>query len=145
MNADQVDSDSPPPIELNSPSAAASLDLDQLDELEPQRYVSVVDDKLVAGLNLKHLKKGSVFKLKHLHEDVTQPLSQSQWLPEALRGSQPHIICRQGNTLRSKFIKGKLMSVYINMEKDRKERLLSYGKHVEGNKRYSYFILEHGH
>lgn len=175
LDTSQVDSDSqnapapiesdpqntPPPIESNSPSTAAGLD--QLDELEPQRYVSVVDDKLVAGLNLKHLKKGSVFKLKHLHEDVTQPLSQSQWLPEALRGSQPHILCRQGNTLRSKFIKGRLMSVYINMEKDHEKRLLShgkhvegdkkdcekrllsYGKHVEGDKRYSYFILEKGH
>lgn len=141
LDTNQVDSDSqntPPPIESNSPSAAAGLD--QLDELEPQRYVSVVDDELVAGLNLKHLKKGSVFKLKHLHEDVTQPLSQSQWLPESLRGSQPHILCRQGNTLRSKFIKGKLTCVYIDMEKE--ERLLSYGKHVEGDKRYSYFILE---
>ena len=174
-DTNQVDSDSqnapasiesdpqntPTPIESNSPSTAAYLD--QLDELEPQRYVSVVDDKLVAGLNLKHLKKGSVFKLKHLYDDVTQPLSQSQWLPEALRGSQPHILCRQGNTLQSKVIKGKLMSVYINMEKnhekrlpshgkhvegdkkDHKKRLLSYGKHVEGDKSYSYFILEYGH
>jgi hypothetical protein len=133
------------PIESNSSNTPASAGEDVLDELEPQRYVSVVDDRLVAGLNLKHLKKGSVFKLKHLHEDVTQPLSQCQWLPEALRGSQPHILCRQGNSLRSKFIMGKLMSVYINMEEDHEKKLISYGKHVEGDKRYSYFILEKGH
>ena len=161
-DTDQVDSDSqnaPPPVESDTQNApplvesgtqsipppveSDSQGTPGLDELEPQRYVTVVKDKLVAGLNVKHLKKGSIFKLKHLHKDVTQPLSQSQWLPEALRGSQPHILCRQGNTLRS-FIKGKLMSVYIKMEKDSKKRFISYGQHVEGDKTYSYFILENG-
>lgn len=144
-DTDQVDSadsqNAPTPVESDSQSTPGQ---DHLDELEPQRYVTVVKDKLVAGLNVKHLKKGSIFKLKHMHNDVTRPLSQSQWLPEALRGSQPHILCRQGNTLRS-FIKGKLMSVYIKIEKDGEKRFISYGQHIEDDKVYNYFILENGH
>ena len=124
---------------------------DQLDDvLEPQRYMTVnVDGQVATQLNLKHLKKkaNSIFKLKNLHNNntVPQPLSKSQWLPEAIRGSQPHILCCQGTGVRSFIRRGKFWSVYIKMEKHSEKKIVSYGRHLEGGVRYGYLILEDGH
>ena len=98
---------------------------DQLDVLEPQRYVTVTEDGQVAAqLNLKHLKKksNSIFKLKNLHDNNTQPLSKSQWLPEAIRGSQPHILCCQGTGVRS-FVK--FGACTLRWENTTRKRLLA--------------------
>ena len=116
---------------------------DLLDRLEPQRYVTVIGKRLEAQLNLKHLKTRTLrlFKLKNLQENTTQPLSKSQWLPESLHGSQPHILCCQGRKLQS-LRKEKIRSVYIKRGEGSK---VKYGGHREDGTQYSYFILEDGH
>ena len=108
---------------------------------EPQRYVNVVDQQLVVELDVKqHKKDHSAFKLKNTQDGKTHPLSKSQWLPEAIMGSQPYILCRKGMPLHSK-VKKKVKSVYINIVKE----CVTIGRHMESYDRYSYFFLEKGH
>ena len=69
---------------------------------EPQRYVRVDKGNLVVELSINpRSAKMSTFKLKNPRDDQTQPLQKSQWLPEALRGSQPYIIGCEGKPLRT--------------------------------------------
>ena len=115
-------------------------DLDQLDE--PQRYVMVINNNLKVGLNLKRHMRYANFKLKNLQEQ-TRPLTKSHWLPDALRGSQPHIICGRKGALK------KLHRVYIKYSdtQDNQDMEIRYGqtKPTSECERYSYFILEAGH
>lgn len=115
--------------------------------LEPQRYVSVLpDNTLVVELDIKRYKKNrSVFKVKHPQTGKTHPLSKSQWLPEALLGSQPYIIGLEGNSHTSQKRK-KTRSVHINRKKGSKSsEAVVFGSHTESYFKYSYFILETGH
>ena len=107
---------------------------------EPQRYVNVVKKQLVVELDVKRRKKDdSAFKLTNAQDGKMHPLSKSQWLPEAIMGSQPYILCRKGKPLSSKFHDG-LKSVYI---KDKE--CVTIGSHTDNYDGYSYFILETGH
>ena len=112
---------------------------DQRDE--PQRYVTVINRELVVGLNIKRHMKNAKFKLKNLHEE-TEPFTKSQWLPKALRGSQPHILFAH----KSAFSSRKSRSVYINLPEplaETQDKKIYYGKNK--HKGYRYFILEDGH
>ena len=109
--------------------------------IEPQRYVNVVVTRLFVELDVKRRKKDdSVFKLKNAQDGKMHPLSKSQWLPEAIMGSQPYILCRKGEPLSSKF-NSNLNSVYINAQKG----CVTIGSHEDDHVEYSYFILENGH
>ena len=112
-------------------------------EHEPQRYVRVCSGNLIVELNVNpHSAKKSAFKLKNPRDDQTYPLHKSQWLPEALRGSQPYIIGREGKSFRTGLKKDKVCSVYMS-EQEGKE--ITYGKHEEGGNAYGFFMLESGH
>lgn len=111
---------------------------------EPQRYVSVYKKDLVVELIINpRSAKNSAFELKDPRDDHTYPLHKSQWLPEALRGSQPYIICCKGKSFRSRLKKDRVRSVYI--EQTELERMITFGKHKEGVNGYGFFILESGH
>ena len=109
-------------------------------KFEPTRYVNINEsNQLVVELDVKSYNSG--FKLKNPHDGVTYQLAKSQWLPEALRGSQPHMIGCNGVSFISKFRKS-ISSVYI----DRAEsETILFGKHKVGPKKYSHFVLEEGH
>ena len=110
---------------------------------EPQRYVRVDDGNLVVELNINpRSAKKSAFKLKNPRDDQTYPLHKSQWLPEALRGSQPYIIGREGKPFRTGLKKDQVCSVYMPKKEGEK---IEYGKHREGVDRHGFFILESGH
>ena len=111
--------------------------------MEPQRYVRVCEENLVVELNINpRSAKKSAFKLKNPRDDQTYPLHKSQWLPEALRGSQPYIIGREGKPFRTGLKKDKVSSVYMLAEEGEK---IKYGKHKEGDNCYGFLILESGH
>ena len=77
-------------------------------------------------LDVKRRRKDDfVFKLKNAQDGKTHPLSKSQWLPEAIMGSQPYILCRKGKPLSSKF-NNNLKSVYINTDKE----CVTIGSHI---------------
>ena len=137
----------------NKPNERQGLSHDQLEpqsdscipeskrKLEPQRYVSVYKKDLVVALNVDpHSAKKSAFKLKNPRDDQTYPLHKSQWLPEALRGSQPYYIGGEGKRFRrSGIIKKKktyTTSVYIE------DHIIMFGEHEND---YGFFILEPGH
>ena len=109
---------------------------------EPQRHVSVCKENLVVELNVTpRSAKRSAFKLKNPRDDQTYPLHKSQWLPEALRGSQPYIVGREGKSFRTGLKKDKVCSIYV-----KKDGLkLMYGHYKEGHEGYGFFILETGH
>ena len=89
--------------------------------------------------------KMSTFKLKNPRDDQTQPLQKSQWLPEALRGSQPYIIGCEGKPLRTGLKTKKVCSVYMLAKEGEK---VGYGKKDENKENvdwYGFFILECGH
>ncbi len=110
---------------------------------EPQRYVRVDDGNLVVELNINpRSAKKSAFKLKNPRDDQTYPLHKSQWLPEALRGSQPYIIGREGKPFRTGLKKNQVCSVYMQEEKGKE---ILCGKHRESADRHGFFILESGH
>ena len=111
-------------------------------KLQPQRYVSMHDKNLVVQLNIgQQSAKKSAFKLKNPRDDQTYPLHKSQWLPEALRGSQPYLIGREGKPFRSGLKNNKVWSVYIS-DAQSGRKVVTYGKHKNG---YGFFILEPGH
>ena len=108
---------------------------------EPTRYVNVKGDHLVVELEAR--KGRSSFKLKNPQDGVTYSLTKSQWLPEALRGSQPHIICREGTKHRRR-IGNQISSIYIKAGEEIDSKLL-FGPHKQSSDSYSYFVLEEGH
>ena len=109
---------------------------------EPQRYIRVNDGNLVVELNINpRSAKKSAFK-QNPRDDQTYPLHKSQWLPEALRGSQPYIIGREGKPFRTGLKKDQVCSVYMHKEEGNK---IEYGKHKEGVDQHGFFILEAGH
>ena len=112
-------------------------------EHEPQRYVRVCSGNLIVELNINpRSAKRSAFKLKNPRDDQTYPLHKSQWLPEALRGSQPYIIGRKGKSFRTGLNKDQVCSVYMPEQEGKQ---IIYGKHEEGDNAYGFFILESGH
>ena len=112
-------------------------------EGEPQRYVRVCNGKLIVELNINpRSAKESAFKLKNPRDDQTYPLHKSQWLPEALRGSQPYIICREGKSFRTGLKKDQVCSVFMPEQEGKQ---ITYGKHKEGEHAYGFFILKSGH
>ena len=103
---------------------------------EPKRYVTVKDDSdgeyLCAEFIIKKNERKTAFKLKNLVDDMTYPLSRSQWLPEASLGSQPYAICREGQSFRRK-----VKTVHIE------EGKVTYSSPKKDSDS-SLFILEHG-
>ena len=100
------------------------------------------DNHLVVELNITpRSAKKSALKLKNPRDDQTYPLHKSQWLPEALRGSQPYIIGREGKSFRTGLKKDQVCSVYIKKEGEK----ITYGEHKEGENGHGFFILETGH
>ena len=124
--------------EHDIPEHEPQLDL----EREPQRYVQVSrqNGQLEAELVIKKNKGHSAFKLKNPQDDMTCPLSRSQWLPEASLGSQPYIICREGWPLQSRH---NVRSLCIEAIEDGKYTV----KHSLSTHPFSarLFILEPGH
>ena len=116
--------------------------------MEPQRYVRVCEGNLVVELNINpRSAKKSAFKLKNPRDDQTYPLHKSQWLPEALCGSQPYIIGLEGKPFRTVLNKDQVSSVYM-LAKEGEEIKYGkheYGKHKEDDIPYGFLILESGH
>ena len=109
---------------------------------EPPRHVSAYDNSLVVELNINpHSAKKSAFKLKNPRDDQTYPLQKSHWLPEALHGSQPYLIGREGKPFRSRIKNNKVWSVYVKNE----DEIIMFGNHQEGINGYGFFILVPGH
>jgi hypothetical protein len=103
----------------------------------------VYDGNLVVELNINpRSAKKSAFKLKNPRDDQTYPLHKSQWLPEALRGSQPYIIGREGKPFRTGLKKNQVCSVYMQEEEGKE---IVYGKHREGADQHEFYTLESGH
>ena len=113
---------------------------------EPQRYVRVDKGNLMVELNINpRSAKMSAFKLKNPRDDQTYPLHKSQWLPEALRGSQPYIIGCEGKPFRTGLKTKKVRSVYMLAEEGEN---VGYGKNEENKENvdwHGFFILESGH
>lgn len=107
---------------------------------EPKRYVTVEKgppESLCADFVIKKKKRNTAFKLKNLVDDVTYPLSRSQWLPESSLGSQPYVICREGQSFH-----WGMKTVYLDKDKDQ----VTYTEKNREEKNYDsrLFILEHG-
>ena len=72
---------------------------------EPKRYVTIIknddqSEELRAEFASKKNRGSTTFKLKNVEDNLTYPLSKSQWLPEASLGSQPYMICGEGRSFR---------------------------------------------
>ena len=72
---------------------------------EPKRYIAIIknsdqSEELRAEFASKKNRGSTSFKLKNVEDNLTYPLSKSQWLPEASLGSQPYIICGEGRSFR---------------------------------------------
>ena len=79
-------------------------------------------------------KPHSAFKLKNPQDDKTYSLARSHWLPESSLGSQPYIICCEGELLRS-WRKTKSVSIekYDLKDKGVKDDHKGRGNKKEGN------------
>ena len=108
---------------------------------EPKRYVTVKkgpgsSQYLCADFVIKKNKRNTAFKLKNLVDDMTYSLSRSQWLPEASLGSQPYVICREGQSF--------LWGVKTVCLDEGKEGKVTYTENRRENYDNRLFILEHG-
>ena len=115
---------------------------------EPQRYVSVNEkEELVVELSgdLYSTRKAA-FKLKNPRDGETYPLYKSQWLPEALCGTQPYLIGREGTPFHSGVRKNKISSVYIKQSPDSKDKkVVMFGSHKSEDGYINLFRLARGH
>ena len=115
---------------------------------EPQRYVSVnKEEELVVELSSDlYSTRKAAFKLKNPRDGETYPLYKSQWLPEALCGTQPYLIGREGTPFLSGVRKNKINSVYIKKSPDSEDKkVVMFGSHKSEEGYINLFRLARRH